>query len=246
MKTTHCNQFTKNILFIDIETVSSEAAYGLLSTPLQLLWDKKAKLLHGTSTEALDVAKLFFDQAAIYAEFGKVIVIALGMLTYNAKGEIMLRIKGIQNHLEKELLQNFKQLLTERCLQQNLQLCAHNGKEFDFPYLCRRMLINNITLPEVLDVGGKKPWEVPFLDTMEMWKFGDRKSFSSLHLLATIFGITSSKEIMEGSEVNHYYYIKNDLDKITHYCMQDVAVLAQLFCKLKGWPDLKAENIIFT
>jgi len=240
----HSNQFTKNILFLDIETVSCKENYESLSEPLRILWDKKAKFLNGT--DPLDAGKLFFEQAAIYAEFGKIIVIALGLLTCNEQDIWTLRIKGLQDHDEKALLVCFKQMLIEKFSHQTMQLCAHNGKEFDFPYLCRRMLINSISLPDILNMGGKKPWEVPYLDTMEMWKFGDRKSFTSLHLLATIFGITSSKEIMEGSQVNSYYYHKNDLATITEYCMHDVAVLAQLFCKLNGGPILLPENIIFT
>ncbi len=240
------NTCIKNILFIDIETVSCTACYENLPEPLQLLWAKKSKMLQGRSAEPIDPAQSFFEQAAIYAEFGKIIVIAIGFLTPNAEGAYTLRIKGLRNHDEKALLESFATLLTERLPQRDLQLCAHNGKEFDFPYLCRRMLVNNICLPALLNVSGKKPWEVPFLDTMEMWKFGDRKSFTSLHLLATLFGITSSKEIMEGSEVNSYYYHEKDLDTITHYCMQDVAVLAQLFCRLTGGPTLLPEHIVLT
>ncbi|TDG95275.1 3'-5' exonuclease [Cardinium endosymbiont of Culicoides punctatus] len=239
------NQFTKKILFLDIETVSCTESYEALPEAMRLLWDKKSYALHARSTEQVDPACSFFNEAAIYAEFGKVIVIALGYFTNNEKGETELRIKGLQSHNEKELLENFKSIL-EQFTEQHLQLCAHNGKEFDFPYLCRRMIINNIAIPGVLNMGGKKPWEVPHLDTMEMWKFGDRKSFTSLHLMATIFGIVSSKEIMEGSEVNSYYYTKNDMETITKYCMQDVAVLAQVFCKLNGLPILSPEHIILT
>lgn len=239
-------QVTKKILFLDIETVSSKESYEALTEAMQLLWAKKSRELHARSADSIDPARSFFDEAAIYAEFGKVIVIALGFLTYNQKGEMVLRIKGLQSHNERELLENFKNILIERFPEQDLQLCAHNGKEFDFPYLCRRMVVNNIPIPGVLNMVGKKPWEVPHLDTMEMWKFGDRKSFTSLHLMATIFGIVSSKEIMEGSEVNSYYYLKNDMETITKYCMQDVAVLAQVFCKLNGLPILTSDHIILT
>lgn len=162
------NACIKNILFIDIETVSCTECYGNLPEPLQLLWEKKSKILQGRAGEPMDPAQSFFEQAAIYAEFGKVIVIALGFLTPNAEGRYTLRIKGLRNHDEKMLLETFATLLTERLPQHDLQLCAHNGKEFDFPYLCRRMLVNNICLPALLNVSGKKPWEVPFLDTMEM------------------------------------------------------------------------------
>lgn len=235
----------KNVLFVDIETVSCTESYATLPQALQPLWEQKCKTLQNRSAEPIDVAQAFFDQAAIYAEFGKIVAIALGFLTSPAAGTYTLRIKALQNHDEKALLGDFAALLTERFPQQNVQLCAHNGKEFDFPYLCRRMLIQNVGLPPILNASGKKPWEVPFLDTMEMWKFGDRKGFASLHLLATLFGIPSSKGTMEGSDVNHWYYHRKDLDAIAQYCMQDVAVLAQLFCRLKGGPVLLPEQIVF-
>ena len=126
----------------------------------------------------------------------------------------------------------------------NLQLCAHNGKEFDFPYLCRRMLIHGMGLPAVLDVRGKKPWEVNHLDTMELWRFGDWKSFTSLDLLANIFGIESSKQVMHGSEVGTYYYEHQDLDRIAQYCMDDVIALVQVFLKMQGWNTLDEQHIV--
>ena len=187
---------------------------------------------------------MFFKKAAIYAEFGKIITIGVGIITFNEKDELMLKVKGLASHDEKSLLQEFKVLLETRFSQDKLQLCAHNGKEFDFPYLCRRMIVQEIPLPYSLNIAGKKPWEVAHLDTMEMWKFGDRKNFTSLNLLATLFGLESSKELMDGSEVNYYYYVKDDLNKITTYCMQDVIVTAQVFLKINFLASLRKENII--
>ncbi len=233
----------KDILFIDIETVSCVGAYHELDTSLRLLWDKKTAAIRKNPKE--DASEFFFEKAAIYSEFGKIIVIGMGVFSLEEKEMPKLRIKALQGHDEATLLQSFKELLETNFQQDNLKLCAHNGKEFDFPYLCRRMLIHGLPLPPVLAIQGKKPWEVAHLDTMELWKFGDRKSFTSLHLLATLFGIASSKEIMHGSEVNHYYYRKQDLEKITSYCLQDVVVTAQLFLKMHCQETIQPENIIF-
>jgi len=241
---TDLKQVLKNILFLDIETVSCVGSYQELDDALKLLWDKKAAIIRKTDQEK--ASDLFFEKAAIYAEFGKIIVIGLGIVTFDEHDVPTLRVKALKGHDETVLLQEFKDVLETSFQQNRLRLCAHNGKEFDFPYLCRRMLIHGISLPRALDIAGKKPWEVAHLDTMELWKFGDRKSFTSLHLLATLFGINSSKELMEGSEVNHYYYTGNNLSKIAAYCLQDVVVTAQLFLKMNCWKPIQPVDIVFT
>jgi 3'-5' exonuclease len=236
-------QTLKDVLFIDIETASCKATYEELEEPMRLLWDKKAAGLCPGDLQA--ASKLFVEKAAIYAEFGKVIVIGLGTIQYHTPDkEPKLHIQALSDPDEKKLLEQFRELIVSRFPKDSLRLCAHNGKEFDFPYLCRRMLIHGIPLPSVLNVNGKKPWEVNHLDTMEMWKFGDKKSFTSLHLLSTLFGITSSKELMDGSQVHHYYYHKKDLASIAKYCMQDVSVMAQIFLKLNCWEAIQEENIV--
>ena len=243
MQSTHTPALPQNLLFLDIETVSCAASYQELSEPFKRFWDKKAATL-GT-TEPEQVSQLFFERAAIYAEFGKIITIGLGYTTLSSDQEPTLRVKCLSNHDEKTLLHTFCEMLSTKFQQNTLCLCAHNGKEFDFPYLSRRMLVHNIPLPPVLDTAGKKPWEVRHLDTMEMWKFGDRKNFTSLDLLATLLGIPSSKETMDGSQVNHYYYIQKDLDKIATYCMQDIVVTAQVFRKLNSQAYIQPTHITF-
>ncbi len=237
-------QVLKSILFLDIETVSCAGSYQELDNALKPLWDQKATVIKKTDQEK--ASDLFFEKAAIYAEFGKIIVIGLGIVTFDEHDVPTLRVKALRDHDERALLQDFKDVLETGFRQNSLRLCAHNGKEFDFPYLCRRMLVHGIPLPRVLDIAGKKPWEVAHLDTMELWKFGDRKSFTSLHLLATLFGISSSKELMDGSEVNHYYYTGNNLGKIAAYCLQDVVVTAQLFLKMNCWKPIQPADIVFT
>jgi 3'-5' exonuclease len=231
----------RDILFIDIETVAATSDYHSLDERLKEQWARKASFLrreHGTTDE-----DVFQERAGIYAEFGKIICIAVGKYFDNEAGDLGLRTKVYYGHDERELLLDFKTLL-ERIDSSTLRLCAHNGKEFDYPYLCRRMLINGIPLPPALNLSGKKGWEVQHLDTMELWKFGDYKHFTSLDLLAAIFNIPSSKTDMDGSQVNSVYYKDNDLEKISHYCRKDVVVLAQLFLKLRGYPVVPEHNII--
>ena len=232
----------KNILFLDIETVACTAHYDQLDERLKAQWARKVSYLK--NDEAWSDEEFFNRRAGIYAEFGRVITIALGFFSASEEGELTLRIKSLYSDDEKELLQRFKDLLGKFDAE-SLRLCAHNGKEFDFPYLSRRLLIQGLALPEALDLSGKKPWEVKHLDTMDMWKFGDWKHFTSLELLASIFGIESSKSDIDGSMVNEVYYNGNDLEKIARYCAQDVLVTAQVFLKMKGLAPIQENCVHF-
>lgn len=232
----------KNILFIDIETVSCASSYEELTDCQKLLWNRKAASLG--KTDPAEVQDIFFERAAIYAEFGKVIVIGLGCIKFDDCGEPILYIHSLSDHHEATLLQKFNNIV-EKYQPDSLKFCAHNGKEFDYPYLCRRMLVNGIGIPSALQLTGKKPWEVTHLDTMELWKFGDKKNFTSLDLLASLFGITSSKNLMDGSQVNHVYYVEKDLTRIASYCAQDVVVTAQIYLKLNNWQTIRETSIIF-
>jgi 3'-5' exonuclease len=234
-------KITKNLLFLDIETVSVEQSFDLLSDRFKKLWKHKASFLK--NEESLTVEEQYFDRAAIYSEFGKIIVIGVGFFYWDEAEKLCLKVKTLAAESEKELLQEFKKLLDQRFKSKDLALCAHNGKEFDYPYLCRRMIINGVQLPKALDISGKKPWEVPHYDTLEMWKFGDKKQFTSLEMLAALFDIESSKTEMSGDEVNETYYIEKNLAKIREYCLEDVVALAQIFLKLNGLEKVESANI---
>lgn len=237
-------QSLNNILFLDIETVSCTASYDDLNDTYKSLWDKKATYLCKELAE--DSATLFAQKAGIFAEFGRIIVIGLGQITTDEQGTLRMYLKALYSHDEKSLLQDFKAKLIDIISKRSsLKLCAHNGKEFDFPYLCRRMTVKGLPLPFILDTSGKKPWEVNHLDTMEMWKFGDRKQYTALETLAALFNIPSSKTSMQGSQVSHYYHTTRDLETIARYCMQDVAVMGQIFVKLNFLPDIASEHIFF-
>lgn len=232
----------KNTLFIDIETVAQKASYEEVEERLQKHWNRKASYLKNEENHSEQ--DLYKERAAIYAEFGKVVCIGFGAFYQDEDGNLAFRTKSLANHDEKQLLTDFKELLEKHKAKNNLLLCAHNGKEFDYPYLCRRMLIHQIQLPTILQLAGKKAWNVAHLDTLEMWKFGDYKSFTSLDLLATIFEIPSSKTDIDGSQVNQVYYENNDLEKIQRYCVADVVVLAQLYLRLNGYDIIPEEQII--
>lgn len=231
----------RDILFIDIETVAATSDYATLSERLKEQWARKASFLKRDQNRTDE--EVYHDRAGIYAEFGKIVCISVGKFCDHESGDLGLRTKVYANHDEKTLLSDFRSML-EKMDSSTLRLCAHNGKEFDFPYLCRRMLVNGLPLPAALNLSGKKAWEVLHIDTMEMWKFGDHKNFTSLDLLATIFDIPSSKHDIDGSQVNHVYHHENNLEKISQYCRGDVVVLAQLFLKLKGYPVIADHNII--
>ncbi|MFZ4462365.1 MAG: 3'-5' exonuclease [Bacteroidales bacterium] len=226
------------ILFLDIETVPAVENYGSLSEKMQKLWDKKANYLIGDSQKT---SAEIYERAGIYAEFGKIIVISVGAFNRNE-----FRIKSFYGDEEKILLLDFAQMLNRYYNQADSILCAHNGKEFDFPYIARRMLINGIELPEVLQIAGRKPWEVKHLDTLELWKFGDYKNYTSLDLLTAIFDIPTPKDDIDGSMVAKVYYEENDLERIKTYCQKDVLAIAQLMRRYMNQPLIPDEQVVIT
>jgi predicted PolB exonuclease-like 3'-5' exonuclease len=231
----------KDILFIDLETVSSQASFGDLDSRMQSLWEKKAGLFRN---EERNPEELYADKAAIFAEFGKVVCIGMGFI-YEQEGQYLLRLGYFAGGDEKELLGKFATLLDTRYPKDLPRLCAHNGFEFDFPYLCRRMLVHGIPFPSALQaLIHAKPWNNPHLDTLEMWKFGDRKNFTSLDLLAALFGVSSSKSDMDGSMVSRVYHEEGNLHRITEYCLRDVEVLARVYLKMSGL-DISIKDVIW-
>ena len=231
----------QELLVIDIETISGSENVENLSPELKKHWERKAEFIRNPDERS--PAELYTDRAAIYAEFGKIIVIGVAIY-HEYKGKPALRVKSFESHDEKALLETFKNFIESKFDQDHLKLCAHNGKEFDFPYLCRRMLVNDLKIPWSLNNAGKKPWEINHIDTMELWKFGDWKSFTSLDLLTNIFNIPSSKEGMDGSMVTKTYYEAPDgLQKIAEYCRKDVIATAQLYLRLQNLPLIEEGQI---
>lgn len=230
----------RDILFLDIETVPIVKSYEDLSGEIRPLWDKKAKVL---IKDEIDTVETMYERAGIYAEFGKIICISVGFIHECKEGK-EFRVKSFYGDNEKTLLLNFAEMLNKSYNSAESLLCAHNGKEFDYPYIARRMLINSIKLPRILDIAGKKPWEVKHLDTLELWKFGDYKSYTSLNLLATIFNIPTPKDDINGSEVARVYYEEKNLERIVTYCQKDTLTVAQLILRFRG-EDIIEPNKMF-
>lgn len=229
-----------NVLFLDIETVPQTYKFGGLDDAEQKLWEKKQRFLINENQTAEDL----YNKAGIYAEFGKIICISVGFTV--ASGDTrQLRIKSFYGDDEKRLLQEFIGLLNSHFSGQQHLLCAHNGKEFDFPFIARRILINSLKLPKLLDIAGKKPWEINHLDTMELWKFGDYKNFTSLELLAHIFNIPTPKDDIDGSQVAKVYYEDKDLLRIVEYCQKDVITIVQLVLRYKGEALIEESNMLY-
>jgi DNA polymerase elongation subunit (family B) len=220
----------QDILFLDIETVPAAASFDELPERMQHLWEKKSSFFRKEE----ETAEEAYGKAGIYAEFGKVICISAGNLASFPDGR-KFRIKSFSGEDEKQLLSEFSSMINGFASKRtDAQLCAHNGKEFDFPYLARRILINGLPLPGLLNLAGKKPWEVKLLDTMELWKFGDFKNYTSLDLLTAVFDIPTPKEDLDGSMVAETYYGNNDLARIVEYCQRDVVALTRLFQRFRG------------
>lgn len=228
------------ILFLDIETVSQYKTFEEASQDSQTLWGDKAKFM---INEENPTPESVYGRAAIYAEFGKIVCISCGIISMR-DGQRQLRVKSFASHDEIALLNDFAGLLNTYFNKPDHLLCGHNGKEFDFPYIARRMLIHGIMLPSILDIAGKKPWEVNHLDTMQMWKFGDYKSYTSLKLLAHVFGLPTPKDDIDGSQVGAVYWQENDLNRIVRYCEKDVVTLAQVYLKMKQIPVLTNTEIV--
>jgi uncharacterized protein YprB with RNaseH-like and TPR domain len=229
-----------NILFLDIETVSQFETYEQLPAEWKELWGLKAQfLLRNKETETTET---IYERAGIYAEFGKIICISCGCLQGNGENQKLL-IKSYCDEDEKKLLTDFAAMLQKWSGDADKYLCAHNGKEFDYPYICRRMIINGIEIPEALKIAGRKPWEVRHLDTLEFWKFGDYKNYTSLKLLAKVLGIPSPKDDIDGSQVNSVYWKEKDIERIVTYCQKDVVTLTQVLLRFHCKPLLKPENI---
>ncbi|WP_428743519.1 3'-5' exonuclease [Tenacibaculum sp.] len=229
----------QNILFLDIETVPEVEFFADLSPEIQELYALKTQYQRKDEFTPEE----FYHRAGIWAEFGKIICISVGYFV-ERKGENQLRVTSFYGNNEHKLLLDFKNLLNTHFNHPNHLLCAHNGKEFDFPYIARRMIINQIELPNKLNLFGKKPWEVPHIDTMDLWKFGDYKHYTSLKLLTAILGIPSPKQDIDGSEVANVYYQEKNLSRIVEYCERDTVAVAQLLLRFLNKPLVEDMDII--
>ena len=230
----------QNILFLDIETVPQYSCYDELPQDWKKLWDLKSVYL--LRNKEIETSATIYERAGIYAEFGKIICISCGLLQGHGH-EKKLSIKSFYSDDEKLILYQFCEMLNRWGGGNSKYLCAHNGKEFDFPFLCRRLVINELPIPELLMLSGKKPWEVNHLDTLDLWKFGDYKNYTSLNLLACTMNIPTPKDDIDGSKVWSTYWIDKDLQRIVIYCQKDVLTVAQVYLRMHGESLIRPENI---
>jgi DNA polymerase elongation subunit (family B) len=234
----------EDVLFLDIETVPGSPSYEILDPVFQTLWEKKSKQFRSPEQTPAEV----YERAGIYSEFGRIICISVGLI--KDRNPFSFRLKSFYGDDEKVLLSEFSEMLHKFCrTNREALLCAHNGKEFDYPYIARRMIINGLIIPEILDNAGKKPWEIKLLDTMDLWKFGDYKNYTSLDLLTSILGIATPKDDIDGSMVAGIYYGDKDLIRIVRYCEKDVLAIGQVllrFMSLPGITDDKIESVTFS
>jgi len=228
-----------HILFLDIETVPGVYAFADLDPDLQALWSDKTRFLQQREEKS---AEELYERAGIYAEFGQIVCISTGIV-YRSEGKEKLRLKSFFGKDEAALLQTFAGILDKYYRGPDKYLCGHNIKEFDVPYMARRMLLHGIPLPDIINMPGKKPWEVSHLDTMELWKFGDYKHFTSLNLLAKLFGIPTPKDDISGADVGRVYWEEDNLERIRTYCEKDTATVANLFRKFRNLPLIEQDDV---
>jgi uncharacterized protein YprB with RNaseH-like and TPR domain len=229
-----------SILFLDIETVPQHPAYDQVPEEWKELWSKKAEALLRSRED--ETTESIYSRAGIYAEFGKIVCISCGYIQ-GAGDNKKITLKSFAGENEKLVLHDFSDMVARWAGGEQRFLCAHNGKEFDFPYLCRRLVINQLQVPAILNIAGKKPWEVGHLDTMELWKFGDFKNYTSLNLLAHALGVPTPKDDIDGSRVWEVFWKEKNLDRIITYCQKDVVTVAQIYLRLQGESLIKNENI---
>ncbi|MDR2121551.1 MAG: ribonuclease H-like domain-containing protein [Flavobacteriaceae bacterium] len=224
----------RQILFLDLETVPQYEHWNEVPERTKILWEKKTQFQR---KEEISPEQYYYERSGILSEFGKIVCLSCGLVIEDKK----IRIKSFYGNDEIRILRDFNDLLKSNYFPPNLLLCAHNGKEFDFPYLARRMVIHQIELPRILQIQGRKPWEIPHLDTLDLWKFGDFKHYTSLDLLAYVFNLPSPKSEMEGSEVSKVYYQDKNMEKIKMYCENDVVTLINIFRKMRYESPLERE-----
>ena len=208
------------MIFFDIETVPAYGSFDKVPKVFQKLWEYKVR-------KREEDPKDIYPEAGLYPEFGKIVCISAGFIH---KGD--LRVKSFTGK-EVDLLNGFA-----ATVRGDTALCGHNIKGFDIPYVAKRMMINNISIPSCFDMRGKKPWEIPHYDTMEVWKFGGYEH-TSLDLLTNILGIKSPKDDIKGSDVYKVFYKDNDIKRIAEYCEKDVLAVANVYQRLNGYDLIK-------
>ena len=231
----------ENILLIDIETVPQQPDFELLSHEWQQLWEEKTQRLLPENTSA---AAFYEQRAGVMAEFAKIICVSMGYFIKQGE-QLQLRIKSFYGDDEKKLLQELVSTLNQSEAKNNRwSFAGHNIKEFDIPFMCRRLLINGLHIPAYLDFQNMKPWETNTIDTFQYWRFGDYKNYTSLKLLAAALGVPSPKDDIDGSMVADVYWKEKNIERIVTYCQKDVLTVANIILKFKNLPLLNEQQTV--
>ncbi|HMG82569.1 MAG TPA: ribonuclease H-like domain-containing protein [Ferruginibacter sp.] len=232
----------EDFLIIDIETVSQQPGFDLLSADWQQLWQDKVK---HSLPDNISPGEYYPQRAGVMAEFAKVVCISLGYFK-KEQGKYQLRVKSIYNIEEKELLKAFIQTVDQLYISNNnWSFTGHNIKEFDVPFLCRRILINDLPIPPYLDFQNMKPWETNMVDTFQYWRFGDYKQYTSLKLLAAALNVPSPKDDIDGSMVGDVFWKEKNIERIAFYCQKDVVTVANIVCRFKNLRLLNSDQVVF-
>lgn len=223
----------ENILFFDIETAPAFATFADADADTQHLWQQKTDKQHAGEPYDLEESYL---QAGLSAEFGRVVCISCGIITRNANGQREITTTSYCSGNERELLDGFRKMLNAFTMgsYNRRRLCGHNIREFDVPFIGRRMLIHGLPLSPALNVIGVKPWDSPLIDTMEIWKFGKRTDNVALKTLCHVFGHPTPKDDIDGSQVGRVFHQEKDLQRIATYCEKDVVATARVFLSMRG------------
>jgi len=224
----------ESIIFLDIETVSLFPNLLLADDATKKEWARKIMKTNPTITPAL-LDDTYKEQAALHPEFSFITCISVGMVK---GGKVYIKNIFGFDHDEERTLEIFcetMQKIIEKMERLQPKLCAHFGKGFDYPFISKRMLVHGMTIPNILDSYGKKPWEITNLDTHEIWKMGGFNS-ASLSAIAHAFGIPSPKDDIDGSQVGHVYWVDSKIDRIATYCAKDVFALINIFRCMQGSP----------
>ena len=231
----------ENLLLIDIETVPEFPVFEELNDDWKILWQEKVQRSLPENTSA---AEFYPQRAGVMAEFAKVICISIGFFKKESNA-VQLRLKSFYGDDEKILLQNF--LATVKQMESNntyWSFTGHNIKEFDIPFICRRLLVNGLLIPPYLDFQNMKPWETNIIDTFQYWRFGDYKQYTSLKLLAAALNVPSPKDDIDGSMVADVYYKEKNLQRIVTYCQKDVITTGNIVLRFKNLPLMEEGQIV--
>lgn len=226
------------IVFFDLETASEYESLDQLALnkpKMAELWSKRCEYLRSRFEENKDMTdeQLYEAKAALTPEFARIVCATFGRVTFIGEDPNVI-IKSYCSEHEDEVLDGIQKVFDKFA---SLKFSGHNIKRFDIPMMCKRLLIHGRSLPKGLQIQNLKPWEMPFIDTSEVWSFGAwQEGFVSLELLVTAIGLETPKGDIKGEDVSRVFWQDGDTHRIAEYCQRDVFAGIQALLKLSGLP----------